>query len=373
MLSVVSREQARDLADDLRDRRQRIDREELQWAQDAAALAASGYHLQMESPRASDFLRHHCRMAEGAVRDRLAVGNQMDKLRLTELAMREGEIGFGHVIVMAHTAGARGAEFDEAHLVGKALEESVGKFWHTCQNYLHAADPDAFADAAEDLFEQRELTIRRRRDGMYTIWGRMDPMGVATWRAALAPLARRRGKEDGRSHKQRLHDAVVEHAAGGQLTHLNVTVAAETLLGLAGAPAAEVEGIPPVAMRTVERLACDCTFRRIVLGPKSVVVDVGRKARMPSPASRRAVWARDRGICVWPGCDRSGMTVHHLQHWARGGTTDMPNQGLVCYWHHRMLHEGGWCMVRDLSSQILVLRAPPGFASQARGSGESAA
>jgi len=361
MHSVLSRSEAKALADDLGARRRRLDREELRWAVDAARLAASGYHLEVESPRASDFLRHHCRMGEGAVRDRLAVGNQIHRLPLTAQAMAEGRIGLGHVIVMAHTANARGQGFDERPLLEKALAESVGKFWHSCQNYLHACDPDRFANTAELQFEQRELTMRRRQDGMYTIWGRMDAVGVATWRAALAPMVRRRGRHDHRTHAQRLHDAVVEHAAGHQVTQLNVTVSAETLAGASGAPAAEIEGIPPVAMRTVERLACDGTFRRVVLGPKSQVIDVGRKSRVVSPAARRAVVARDQGACQWPACDRDGKHVHHLKHWARGGTTDLPNQALVCYWHHRMLHEGGWQLIREPWGRAFALRPPPLF------------
>jgi len=87
--------------------------------------------------------------------------------------------------------------------------------------------------------------------------------------------------------KQRLHDALVEHAAENQQTHLSVTVSVETLLGLEGAPAAEIEGMPPIAQRTVERLACDCSVRRILLDPKS----------------------------------------------NRGGDSDLPNQALVCYHH----------------------------------------
>jgi len=141
--------------------------------------------------------------------------------------MRKGEIGFPHLVQMSHTASAvrracaRSDAFDEDKLLERARTESVGRFWHTCQNYLHACNPDVFADRAETVFEQRELTIRRRRDGAYTFWGRLDPLGAAVVKASLAPLARKRGKEGDRSFKQRLHDALVEHAAENQQTHLS--------------------------------------------------------------------------------------------------------------------------------------------------------
>src|SRR5207247_1355382 len=154
----------------------------------------------------------------------------------------------------------------------------------------------------------------------------------------------------------------------GGRAQVNVTVAAETLLGLAGAPAGQVEQAPPISMRTVERLTCDCTIRRIVIDPKSVVIDVGRGRRVVSQAERRALGARDKG-CVWPGCDRpaSWSAVHHLIHWSRGGTTNLDNQVLLCAFHHRLVHEGGWQIVRLEGGQIMTLRPPPTFPDWARG------
>jgi len=369
----LSISEAETLADSLRERRRLIDRLELEWAADAARLATTDHHRLEGSEKAADFLRHHCQMGEGAVKDRLAVGSQLHKLWESARAMQKGEIGFPHLVQMAHTASAAWRAcgsthvFEEAKLLERARTESVGRFWHTCQNYLHACNPDRFADAAEELFEQRELTIRRRRDGAYTFWGRLDPMGAAVVKTALAPLARRRGKEDNRTFKQRLHDALVEHAAENQQTHLNVTVAVETLLGLPGAPAAEIEGMPPIAQRTVERLACDCSVRRILLDPRSNVIEVGRSRRVISTPARRGLIARQGGLCGWPGCDRQGRVVHHVQFWNRGGDSDLPNQALLCYHHHRMLHEGGWKMTVDPDGQVMVLRPPPTFARSARG------
>jgi Domain of unknown function (DUF222) len=369
----LSISEAEALANRLRELRHQIDLMELEWAAGAAGLAGTGYHELQGSQRASDFLRHHCGMGEGAVKDRMAVGCYREVLPESVQALCGGEIGFPHLVQIAHTASAVRRScgpdhpFDERRLVERARTESVGRFWHTCQNYLHACCPDHFADAAEELFEQRELTIRRRRDGAYTFWGRLDPTGAAVVKTALAPLARRRGKEDNRSFKQRLHDALVEHAAENQQTHLNVTVAVETLLALQGAPAAEIEGMPPIAQRTVERLACDCSVRRILLDPKSNVIEVGRSRRVISTPARRGLIARQGGLCGWPGCDRQGRIAHHVEFWNRGGSSDLPNQVLVCYFHHRMLHEGGWQMIVKPEGEIMVLRPPPTFAYLARG------
>jgi hypothetical protein len=355
-------------------RRREIEAAELAWSVDAAILIAHDYHVSDGSATGVDWLRHNCKMGRGQAADRLCVGQQIGRLVGSMDAMCDAQIGFGHLVLMARTSDAVKQGFDEAHLLEKAKEQSVGRFHFTCENYRHACDPEEFAAEGENLFEQRELTMRRRRDGLVTIWGRLDPIGAATLRKALAPLARRRGKDDRRTHKQRLHDAAVEHASGGAPAHVNVTIAAETLIGLVGAPAGHIEQCPPIAMKTVERLTCDCVIRRIVLDPKAVVMEVGRARRVASPAERRALEARDIG-CVWPGCERPAAwcASHHLVHWARGGTNELDKQVLLCAFHHRLVHEGGWQIVKLDDGQIMVLRPPPTFPVTARGPDETQA
>jgi hypothetical protein len=358
----MSADEARALASELVARRRRLDAEELAWSADAARLVASGYHELDGSATGIDWLRHNCCMGRGAVADRVCVGEQIVNLGDSVSAMFEGEIGFGHIVSMARTADAVHGEFDERQLLDHAREQSVGRFHFTCENYRHACDPEAFANDADNLYEQRELTMRRRRDGMVTIWGRLDPVGAATIRNALKPFAKRRGKDDRRTFKQRLHDAAVEHAERGAPATVNVTVAAETLLALDGAPAGYIDQ-SAISIRTIERLTCDCSLRRILLDPQSVVIEVGRSKRVVSSAARNALDARDHG-CVWPGCDRpaSGCAAHHLVHWANGGTTDLSNQVLLCAVHHRRVHEGGWQIVKLEDGQIMTLRPPPTFA-----------
>jgi hypothetical protein len=83
-----------------------------------------------------------------------------------------------------------------------------------------------------------------------------------------------------------------------------------------------------------------------VLLADSMVMDVGRATRVVSAPTRRALQQRDQG-CRWPGCDRqvSWSTPHHIVAWARGGPTRLHNLVLLCYYHHRLVHEGGWQVV----------------------------
>ena len=132
----------------------------------------------------------------------------------------------------------------------------------------------------------------------------------------------------------------------GVRPHVTLTTTLQGLKDELGAPAAELELGMQISGKTVERLACDCTMSRVLLAD-SVVVDVGRATRTVSPATRRALRHRDKG-CRWPGCDRpvGWSTPHHIEFWSRGGSTDLDNLVLLCHYHHRLVHEQEWQVVR---------------------------
>jgi hypothetical protein len=156
--------------------------------------------------------------------------------------------------------------------------------------------------------------------------------------------------------------------APAQRPHLQVTTSLETLLGLTGAPAAEMEFSLPISSKAVERLACDCTVTRILLNSDSTVIDVGRAKRVISGPQRKALRVRDQG-CVWPGCDRqaSFTSGHHLTHWIHGGPTDLSNLALLCYRHHWMVHEGEWQIVRADDGRLLTIPPVTEYQRLARG------
>jgi hypothetical protein len=74
---------------------------------------------------------------------------------------------------------------------------------------------------------------------------------------------------------------------------------------------------------------------------------------------RRRLIARDRG-CVVDDCDcpPEWTEAHHIVHWQDHGPTEMSNLALVCWGHHRVVHEGGWTMVRRPDGKLEV-RPPP--------------
>src|SRR5205809_2340014 len=368
-----------DLGERLIGLRNSIDLLELEFSRIAGDFAQTEEYDEQGFDSPISWLKQNCHMTGGAAADRVCIGEQHEHLVESLAALAEGQIGFAHFALLARTSAAVGGRLDEARLLRQAAKLSVARFRNACMHARHAADPEGYASEEAQGVEARNLTLSTADDGVIVISGILDKVGGAALRTALEPLAKRLGKDDDRARERRLADALVDlsmHALdnglipqqASQRTHLQVTATLETLRALPGAAAAELEFSLPISAKTVERLACDCSLTRIVLGSDSMVIDVGRAKRVISVPQRKALNVRDRG-CVWPGCDRSASWTsgHHLVHWIHDGTGDLPNLALLCYRHHWNVHEGGWQLVRSDEGQMLTIPPTLTFGPMPRG------
>jgi hypothetical protein len=357
------------------ERVQRVnDRIALKNSEAAAAFAETDHYEDEGFVSPQHWMRVNLHMTGGASGDRIAVGQQIQNMPESHQSLLEGEIGYAHLAHIARTAVAieesgTNKRFDETPLLEKARELPVGPFIDFCHHMRHAGDPVGYAAEEATKVELRSLTLKKGEGGMVWLRGVLDPEGAAVFRTAIEALARRNGKGDDRTHERRFADAAVELAAhsldnalvpqhNGVRPHLNVNTTLETLLKLTGAPGADLEFPLPISAEAVERLACDCSVTRILLGSDSAVIDVGRARRVVTPSQRRALKARDKG-CRWPGCDRpvTWSEGHHLDHWIRGGRSNLANFVLLCHRHHWMAHEGKWQVVKTDAGEILAI--PP--------------
>jgi len=366
-----------------------IDLLELDFATDASTFASTDEYIAQGSTSAIDWIRHHCNMSGQAASRAVTAGDQLGWLSRSAGALDAGDIGFAHLSLMASVSrarsrprgggldgadptqsdadaadpGALGADadaaiagdsdapgdaasnttparplaFDERALLELAREHSVGRFSHDCTHARHVFDAAAVLEEHVIAAERNRCELIPCEGGFLALRGYFDPVAAATIKTAILPLAKRTGAGDHRRLPKRLADALVEianHAldlgavpsSGGASTHLQLTASVETVMGLEGAPGGELEFAGAVPAATVQRLACDARIRRVLLGPSSAVIDVGRVLRLPSPAARAALRARSGG-CEWPGCHRpvAFTNAHHLMHWGHGGGTDMEN------------------------------------------------
>jgi hypothetical protein len=110
----------------------------------------------------------------------------------------------------------------------------------------------------------------------------------------------------------------------------------------------ELEGGLVIHPETARRLSCDARLQVVVHDEHGEAVGIGRVSRTPPPWLVRQLRHRDRG-CTFPGCEsKRFLHAHHIEHWGRGGPTDLDNLVLVCTTHHKLVHEYGWTVELDL-------------------------
>jgi hypothetical protein len=144
--------------------------------------------------------------------------------------------------------------------------------------------------------------------------------------------------------------AALERAQVGEVTDAGregrfeavLHVDAEALANDAPVGRCDIDGGPRLSAETMRRLCCASPVVTLLHGKEGELLGPGRRTRRISAPLWRALRTRDE-ICAWPGCTaRRGLVVHHVEHWARGGETKLPNLVRVCRSHHWALHEGGF-------------------------------
>src|SRR5438132_3724003 len=132
-------------------------------------------------------------------------------------------------------------------------------------------------------------------------------------------------KNDDRSSGQRQADALVELSrrqlsgkglpdVAGQRPHLIIRASADTVAGLAGAPAGRLESGGTIHAETVRRFACDSAIT-LITGRGELEHEISHASRTISAALRRKLEARD-DRCVFEGSDmpRPRTARRHLTH-----------------------------------------------------------
>ncbi len=108
------------------------------------------------------------------------------------------------------------------------------------------------------------------------------------------------------------------------------------------------DGRAAVPIESVMRHCCDGHAVVITETTDGEPLAIGRKSRIIPKALERAVRARDRNCCRFPGCNnRRFLQCHHVEHWAGGGETCLDNLLLLCTRHHTLVHEGGFIIRKN--------------------------
>ena len=278
---------------------------------------------------------------------------------LTDLdhALGSGDLGIDKVVELA-----RFAEFDtEAGLIAWAKRVSCAAVRRKADlevrrtlddvreaerarflNWWHVDDGNRLGLEGELPAAQGAIVVnalQRVTDSLPSMPGEEDPSYAEARRAdALVALCSQRIAADADPDRA----TVVVHARLGDVA------------GAGGG--AEIEGGGRLHPETVRRLLCDARVQTVVEDEDGEPIRLGRLSREPSPAMMRQLRYRD-GECRFPGCGSRRYTqAHHVVWWRNGGATDLDNLVLVCFFHHRLVHEHGWKIERGHDGDVRWFR-----------------
>lgn len=311
-------------------------------AQRTRSLADRGGHHQLGYSSPTAFLVDQTGVSPGHAKRIVGYGNAVDRAPHAHSAWADGRLST-----------------DQAHHLFRAAEAVPDLFPEAEENLVEIVEGLDAVDTGRAIEYWRQAMegpgevdpeTQQARRGLSASWTFGGMLKVDGWLTTAAGEAFMAGIDanmppprdgDTRTPNQRRHDGLenlcrdwldngTTPTLGGEKPHIVLHTDFPALQGVAGG-VHETENGQIVDVDTLRMIACDSSVTRIVFGPDSEVLDVGRKTRVWNPAQRRAITARDRH-CQGPGCRAKPRhcDIHHQDHWADGGTTSVDKGKLFC-------------------------------------------
>jgi hypothetical protein len=299
----------------------------------------------------SQWLAAECRMTPRTARDYVRVAHRLEEWKLVQAALVQGQVSYSQCRALSRAS----RDEDEAALLHLAKTSSTSQLEQHVRALRTAAS--AGIDVVNRARERRSVNWAWDEDGSLKLWGRLGPVEGAAFVEAIDTGAELVHACEARVRPPlgaRRADALAEIAQSGcprttLMLHADVDALACWAAGdrPRGGKILALRNGPAIPSELARRLTCDAMVS--VTG-----LNMGRTQRVISPPQRRALEERDGRVCWMPGCDRThGLDGHHIRHWTQGGRTDLDNLVLLCAYHHRLFHEGGFTMTRRREAVVV--------------------
>jgi hypothetical protein len=312
----------------------------------------------------AEWLAWRCDFSMTTALEKVRVAHALKSLPLTSQEFASGKLSYSKVRALTRVANRSNEEV----LVEFALRSTAVHVAERCRE-LHCGSQDS-TDSAARAYAARSLRVRRdHHRGVMTITVEL-PMDTGE----LVEKALDKARDDEcmkapdlavTSWSTRQADAFVnlvnDYLSGSSSEKRSndnyvVTVHVDQS-ALAGN-----EGRSTLPIESVKRICCDSHAVVLTESKEGEPLSIGRKSRIIPKAIERALYARDRGCCRFPGCGKQRyLHSHHVEHWSNGGETSLDNLMLLCTKHHTLVHEGGYRIERDFQHRWYFIR-PNGIA-----------
>ena len=325
--------------------------------------------LQWGLASCAEWLHWRCDLSLSAAREKVRAAHALKYLPQMSEVFARGTLSYSKVRALTRVATPQ----NEAALLAFAVPTTASRVEERCRQ-MRNVEP-ASTEESERLHRQRALRVFRDEDrGMLTLTVELPrEQGELLCRALDKAVSDQ--PQDGAEfadtswHAQQA-DALVmlarSYLAGESCARTSSAEAYQVVVHVDGTALCDGEGRADLPVESVRRLTCDGSLVHIAEGLDGEPLEVGRKLRTVPPAIRRALWSRDAG-CAFPGCTHARFVdAHHVRHWAQGGETSLDNLLLLCTSHHRLVHEGGYEILKDYQGKW-GFRRPDGRAIPAHG------
>lgn len=318
--------------------------------------------LQWGLSSCAEWLAWRCDLSMTTAREKVRVAHALKDLPAMSKAFSFGELSYAKVRELTRVANRD----NEEPLVEFALRHTAITVAERCRE-LRCGRADSL-DIASRAWANRGLRIRRDHHRNMVVMTVELPLDTGE----LVEKALDKARDDealevpdlaDTSWSTRQADAFINlvtgylsgEAGSNNDTHLVTIHVDQSALAGDGGRAA-------VPLESVKRLCCDGHAVAVTETEDGEPLSIGRKSRLIPKAIERAVRARDKDTCTFPGCrNHRFLQCHHVEHWSNGGETTLDNLLLLCTRHHTLVHEGGFSIAKDFQDNW-YFRRPDGIA-----------
>ncbi|KAA1395216.1 HNH endonuclease [Aeromicrobium ginsengisoli] len=286
----------------------------------------------------------------------------------------DGRISTQHVRAFVYGLRHVGLEPMRQHeqvLLAVALEHAPSDLFEAVKHLKALVHPEDLDDAWERGMDREDFNVEAVPDGWH-VNGFLNTITGAKLKAVLDSVSAPRDKDDDRTGSQRrvqgLDDLLDSILAGGLPSdkgvrpHVSVFVDADTVAAAAEhvqqatekpfttpdpmpeTEPAKLAGHGAIGPHLLMYLACIGDTTAFLTqhrdGQQAQIMNAGTIKYQPTLLQRRAVLARQKGVCATPGCKHTHLEIHHTIWWPHGGPTDLDLLIGLCVRCHHLLHRG---------------------------------
>jgi hypothetical protein len=253
-----------------------------------------------------------------------------------------------------------------------ALEHEPTELFEAIKHLQGTIHPEDLDDAYERGMDKEDIAVDALPKGWH-VTGFLNTVTGAKLKTVLDSVSAPRDKDDDRSGSERrvqglddLLDSILGNGLPsdkGVRPHLSVSVDAETLEAAAqhvkdttekpylvpkpmpATEPAKLAGHGTIGPHLLMYFLCVSEFTAFLMKEgggtrQAQILNAGTDKYQPNKLQRRAVIARQQGVCATPGCNHTHLELHHTIWWSMGGPTDLDLLIGLCVRCHHLLHRG---------------------------------